>query len=53
MGSKAVQLLAEGKSNRVIGYKHGDYVDFDIQEALSMTKDIPADQYEISKLLTR
>lgn len=53
MGSKAVQLLAEGKSNRIIGYKHGDYVDFDMQEALAMTKDIPADQYEISKLLTR
>ena len=53
MGAKAVQLLAEGKSNRVVAYRQGDYVDFDIQEALAMTKDIPADQYEISKLLTR
>ena len=53
MGAKAVQLLDEGKSNRVVAYKHGEYVDFDIQEALAMTKDIPADQYEISKLLTR
>ena len=48
-----MQLLAEGKSNRVVAYRQGDYVDFDIQEALAMTKDIPADQYEISKLLTR
>ena len=53
MGSKAVELLAEGKTNRVVAYKHGEYVDFDIQEALNMTKDIPEDQYEISKLLVR
>lgn len=53
MGSKAVELLAEGKTNRVVVYKHGEFVDFDIQEALNMTKDIPEDQYEISKLLVR
>ena len=40
MGSKAVELLAEGKTNRVVAYKHGEFVDFDIQEALNMTKDI-------------
>lgn len=53
MGSKAVELLAEGKTNRVVAYKHGEFVDFDIQEALNMTKDIPEDQYEISKFLVR
>ena len=53
MGSKAVEPLAEGKTNRVVAYKHGEFVDFDIQEALNMTKDIPEDQYEISKLLVR
>lgn len=53
MGAKAVELLCEGKSNRVIGYKHGEFVDFDIQEALSMTKDIPEDQFQISKMLVR
>lgn len=53
MGSKAVELLAEGKTTRVVAYKHGEFVDFDIQEALNMTKDIPEDQYEISKLLVR
>lgn len=53
MGAKAVELLAEGKSNRVVAYKNGDYTDFDIQEALAMKKDIPEDQYDISKLLTR
>ena len=53
MGAKAVELLAEGKSNRVVAYKNGEYTDFDIQEALAMKKDIPEDQYAISKLLTR
>lgn len=53
MGAKAVELLAEGKSNRVVAYKGGEYVDFDIQEALAMTKDIPEDQFEINRLLTR
>ena len=53
MGAKAVELLEEGKTNRVVAYKHGEFLDFDIQEALNMKKDIPKDQYEISKLLIR
>ena len=53
MGAKAVELLAEGKSDRVVAYKNGEYTDFDIQEALAMKKGIPEDQFAISKLLTR
>ena len=53
MGAKAVELLEEGKTNRVVAYKHGEFLDFDINEALAMKKDIPEDQYEISKLLIR
>lgn len=53
MGVKAVELLEKGKTNRVVAYKHGEFLDFDIQEALNMKKDIPEDQYEISKLLIR
>ena len=53
MGSKAVELLCEGKSNRLVAYKNGDFVDFDIQEALNMKKDIPEDQYQISRMLSR
>ena len=41
MGAKAVELLEEGKTNRVVAYKHGEFLDFDIQEALNMKKDIP------------
>ena len=51
MGAKAVELLMDGKSNRVVGYRHGEFVDFDINDALSMKKEIPAHQYEISKTL--
>ena len=53
MGAKAVELLEKGKTNRVVAYKHGEFLDFDIREALNMKKDIPEDQYEISKLLIR
>ena len=53
MGAKAVELLLAGRSNRLVAYKNGEYVDFDIQEALAMTKDIPEDQFRISKLLVR
>ena len=53
MGAKAAMLLAEGKSNRLVAYKSGQFVDYDIQEALNMTKDIPEEYYEISKLLVR
>ena len=38
MGAKAVDLLCEGKSNRVVGYRHGQFVDYDIIEALDMDK---------------
>ena len=51
MGAMAVDLLLEGKSNRVVGYRHGQYVDFDIDEALGMKKMIPPYQYDIAKLL--
>lgn len=51
MGSIAVDLLLQGKTNRVVGYRHGEYVDFDIDEALGMDKMIPPYQYEIAKQL--
>ena len=53
MGAKAVQLLMEGKSNRVVAYKDGQYVDYDIQEALAMKKDLPEEDYAMSRLMIR
>ncbi|NBH84358.1 6-phosphofructokinase [bacterium C-53] len=52
MGAYAADLLKEGKTNRVVGYRHGQFVDFDIDEALSMQKDISEYQYQVSKALS-
>lgn len=51
MGAMAVDLLVAGKTNRVVGYKHGEYIDFDINEALAMTKDIPSYMNEVFDML--
>lgn len=52
MGAKAVDLLIEGKSQRVVGYKNGAYVDFDINEALSMKKQLSEYQFEVCNSLS-
>ena len=53
MGAYAVDLLIDGKSNRVVGYKNGEFVDYDIEEALAMKKSIPEYSYEISRLFSK
>ena len=53
MGSYAVDLLVEGKSNRLVAYKNGKFVDFDIDEALAMNKDINEYEFNISALLSK
>lgn len=52
MGAYAVDLLCAGKSNRVVAYRHGEYVDYDIDEALAMQKDISEYEFEISRTLS-
>lgn len=51
MGAMAVDLLCEGKTNRIVAYKNGEFCDFDIDEALAMKKDIPDYMNYISKSL--
>ena len=53
MGCLAVDLLCEGKSNRVVAYKGGQFTDFDIDEALSMQKNISDYEFDISFHLAR
>ncbi|MEY8517499.1 6-phosphofructokinase [Lachnospiraceae bacterium 29-84] len=53
MGAYAVDLLCAGKTNRVVGYSHGQFTDFDINEALSMQKEISDYQFKICKDLSR
>ena len=44
MGAYAVDIMLQGKTNRVVGYRHGQFTDFDIEEALQMQKGI--DEYQ-------
>lgn len=53
MGAYAADVLCDGRSNRVVAYKHGQFVDYDIEEALSMKKTIDEYQYDISRKLSR
>lgn len=48
MGYAAVQLLSEGIGNRVVSYRHGDIVDYDIYEALNMKKPFDEEMYRIA-----
>lgn len=48
MGDYAVHLLLEGKSNRVLGLRGNDIVDYDIQEALGMKKAINKQLYNVA-----
>ena len=48
MGSMAVDLLCAGKSNRVVGFKHGEFCDFDIDDALAMQKNISNYMIEVA-----
>ena len=52
MGARAVELLCEGASNRVVGYHNGEFKDYDIQEALAMTKGLDPYLFHIMKKLT-
>ena len=51
MGAMAVDLLCEGKSNRVVAHKDGKFVDYDIDEALAMKKSVDEYMYQISQSL--
>ena len=52
LGNKAVELLIEGKSGRVVGIKDNKIIDMDIDEALSMKKTFDDDLYEMAKILS-
>ena len=51
MGAYAADILVQGKTNRVVCYRNGQFVDLDIEEALSMTKNISEYEYQISQRL--
>jgi 6-phosphofructokinase 1 len=51
MGAYAVDLLCAGASNRIVAYRDGKYVDFDINEGLAMKKEMSKRTIEVSSLL--
>ena len=52
MGFEAVRLLAEGKTCRVVALQGENYVDYDITEALQMSKSLDQHTYEVMRALT-
>ena len=52
MGNYAVKLLSRGIGNRVVSYRSGKIVDFDIFEALNMTKPFDVEKYETANTIS-
>ena len=52
MGHRAVELLEEGKSSRVVGIKDGKIVDMDIDDALLIERQFDEKLYEIANALS-
>ena len=52
MGHEAVKLLVEGKTCRVVAMQGEDIVDYDITEALSMTKGLNARGQAVTRAMT-
>lgn len=52
MGNKAVDLLLQGKTERAIGIRKNEIVDFDLDEALSTERVFNNEMYEMAKVLS-
>ena len=52
MGYKAVELLCQGKTSKVLGMKDGKIFDMDINEALEVPRNFDDELYTISKIIS-
>ena len=52
MGYEAVNALLAGKGNRIIGTREGRITDIDMEEALTMVKNLEMYRYEVLEALT-
>ena len=52
MGAKAVEVLLQGKTSRVIGIRDNKIIDDDIDEALAMPRKIDEDLYNLATVLS-
>lgn len=53
MGVKAVEVLLEGKTSRVIGMREGKIMDQDIDEALAIPRKFDDKLYDIANMLSK
>ncbi len=53
MGSKAIELLMEGKTSRVVGIKNNEIFDQDIDEALALERTFDQKLYEIAEEISK
>lgn len=52
MGNRAVELLMDGKSSRVVGIRDGKIIDDDIEEALTIERKFDNELYSIANILS-
>lgn len=52
MGAYAVDLLREGKTNRIVVFANGEFGDVDIDEGLAMKNRFPSYEYTIARALS-
>lgn len=52
MGARCVELLMEGKANRIVCMQNGQITDVDINEGLNMKKEIPQDLINLVEKLS-
>jgi 6-phosphofructokinase 1 len=53
MGAKAVEVLLEGKTSRVIGIKNNEIIDQDIDEALAVERTFNQELFDIAEILSK
>ena len=53
MGAKAVEVLLEGKTSRVIGIRDNKIIDQDIDEALAIESKFDKELYDIAEILSK
>ncbi len=53
MGAMAVDILLDGKTNRVVGYCNGGFADFDMNEALAMKKGVSEYMIKVSRMMAQ
>lgn len=51
MGAYAIEVIEQGKKNRLIGYQNGKLYDVDVDEAFAMKKSIDEYEYQVAKIL--